>query len=136
LPGIDQVNFIVPAGVEGCRVPVALKVDGVVSNYATMAISSSSRTCSDPASLPPADMERLRATRDGRMASITLSRFVVPATVLSSLPASSTWTGTGIPSVLGVATRPTVDRARFTAPGLDLGLFYYDSIRTKKVTFR
>jgi uncharacterized protein (TIGR03437 family) len=336
LPGIDQINFYVPGDVEGCRVPVAVKVDGVVSNYATMAISSSSRTCSDPASLPPADLERLRETRDGRMAWIALSRFsvtfgavsfrqeeasaeafrgnlaemlavgalgslvsapalgtctvyvlpepgndavlepthpiyrqlldagpalslvgplgqknlprtlegnyqvrlgegpppstplphflasgtyrvsngnggaglgpleaalnlplaltwtneaevndvsrsenltvtwsggdpdsefvliagaslnhaskaqgsfvcservaagrfVVPATVLSSLPASSTWTGTGVPSCLGVVTRPTLDRAKFTAPGLDLGLFYYDSIRIKTVHYR
>jgi hypothetical protein len=67
---------------------------------------------------------------------VAAGRFVVPATVLSSLPASSPWTGTGVPSCLGVVTRPTVDRARFTAPGLDLGLFYYDSIRTKSVNFR
>jgi uncharacterized protein (TIGR03437 family) len=335
-PGIDQVNFHVPVGVEGCRVPVALRVDGIVSNYATMAIVSAGGICSDPVSLPAADMQRLREKQDGRMASITLSRFsvifgpvsyrqedgraeifranlaemlatgalgsmasapalgtciayvlpepgqdmvleptdpiyrqlldagpalnltgplgqkslprqmqgsyqarlggapppstplpeflapgtysvnngngggslgplqavlnlppsltwtneeeisdisrtrdltvtwsggepdnefvliagnstnhttkaqgsfvcservaarrfVVPATVLSSLPASSTWTGTGTPSVLGVVTRPTVERARFTAAGLDLGLFYYDSIRTKNVHYR
>ena len=67
---------------------------------------------------------------------VAAGRFVVPATVLSSLPASSTWTGTGVPSALGVVTWPTLDRAKFTAPGLDLGLFYYDSIRTKTVHYR
>ncbi len=46
-PGIDQVNFEVPAGVAGCQVPIALKVEGVVSNYATIAVASSGRTCSD-----------------------------------------------------------------------------------------
>ena len=74
LPAIDQVNFIVPAGIEGCRVPVAVKVDGVVGNYATMAIASSGKTCSDPVSLSAADMERLREKQDGKAAWILLSR--------------------------------------------------------------
>lgn len=74
LPAIDQINFIVPAAVEGCRVPVAVSVDGVVSNYATMAISSSGKTCSDPVSLTAADMERLRPKEDGKAAWILLNR--------------------------------------------------------------
>jgi len=73
-PGIDQINFMVPGGVEGCRVPVAVKVDGVVGNYATMAIASSGRTCSDPVSLPAADMGRLRENTDGKIAWILLNR--------------------------------------------------------------
>lgn len=74
-PGIDQINFLVPDGVEGCRVPVAVMVDGVVGNYATMAIASSGKTCSDPVSLPAPDMQRLREKQDGKVAWITLSRF-------------------------------------------------------------
>lgn len=74
-PGIDQINFLVPAGVEGCRVPVAVRVDGVVGNYASMAITSSGKTCSDPVSLPAVDMERLRRKQDGTVAWITLNRF-------------------------------------------------------------
>ncbi|MBM3748641.1 MAG: hypothetical protein FJW34_22935 [Acidobacteria bacterium] len=73
-PGIDQINFMVPAGVEGCRVPVAVKVDGVVGNYASMAIAASGNTCSDPVSLPAADMERLRQKQDGKAAWILLQR--------------------------------------------------------------
>jgi uncharacterized protein (TIGR03437 family) len=46
-PGIDQINFEIPAGVAGCHVPIALKVEGVVSNYATIAVASSGKTCSD-----------------------------------------------------------------------------------------
>jgi uncharacterized protein (TIGR03437 family) len=73
-PGVDQINFLVPAGVEGCRVPVAVRVDGVIGNYASMAIASSGKTCSDPASLPAADMERLREKQDGKVAWIFLNR--------------------------------------------------------------
>jgi uncharacterized protein (TIGR03437 family) len=73
-PALDQINFMVPPGLEGCRVPVAVKVGSVVGNYATMAIASSGKTCSDPVSLPAADMERLRAKQDGRIASIQLTR--------------------------------------------------------------
>ena len=334
-PGIDQINFIVPAGVEGCRVPVAVRVDGVIGNYASMAIVSSGKTCSDPVSLQATDLERLREKRDGKVASILLTRlsgnlgsasvrqdegtaeivrgdlsamlangalagqgsgpalgtctvyalpepgphmvlepeqhdyrqpldagpalsvngpqgqkylfrgsnggyeailgggtppqvlpeflvpgsysvdngsggtglgpfqaklnlpppltwtneaqisdvprtadltvtwsggdpdrefvliagvsvntvsraqasflcrervtagrFVVPATVLSSLPASSEWTGAGVPSVLAVSSQPLAAGATFTAPGLDLGLFYYLNARTKTVHYR
>ena len=73
-PGIDQINFVVPAGVDGCRVPVAESVDGVIGNYATMAIAASGRACSDPDSLPAADMERLRQNQDGKVAWIRLNR--------------------------------------------------------------
>lgn len=334
-PGIDQINFMVPAGVEGCRVPVAVKVDGVIGNYATMAIAASGKTCSDPVSLPASDIERLREKQDGKVAwillnrlsatlgsasvrqdegiaeiargnlatmlvngalagqgsgpalgtcmvytlpepgtslvlepeqpdyrqpldagpalrvngphgqkylfrglnggyeailgggmppqvlpeylvpgsysvdngsggtglgpfqatlnlpppltwtneaqisdvprtadltvtwsggdpdrefvliagvsvntiskaqasfmcreRVTAGRFVVPATVLSSLPASSEWTGAGVPSVLAVGTQPLAAGATFTAPGLDLGVFYYLNARVKVVNYR
>ena len=73
-PGIDQINFLVPAGVEGCRVPVAIRVDGVIGNYTTMAIAASGDTCSDPVSLPASDMERLRDKQEGNVAWILLNR--------------------------------------------------------------
>jgi CubicO group peptidase (beta-lactamase class C family) len=63
-------------------------------------------------------------------------RFVVPATVLASLPASSEWTGAGTPSLLGVVSLPLVAGTTFTAPGLDLGLFSYTNVRLKVVHYR
>jgi hypothetical protein len=66
---------------------------------------------------------------------VTAGRFVVPAAILSSLPASSEWTGAAVPSVLGVGTQPLAARATFTAPGLDLGLFYYLNGRLKTVNY-
>ena len=52
-PGLDQINVIVPAGVSGCSVSVAV-VSGsgsVVSNYGTIPVAASGRTCSDQTSV-------------------------------------------------------------------------------------
>jgi uncharacterized protein (TIGR03437 family) len=45
--GLDQINLIVPAGVQGCFVPVAVQNGAVVSNFTTLPISNSAATCSD-----------------------------------------------------------------------------------------
>ncbi len=47
--GIDQVRFVVPAGITGCYVPITVSVNGVASNFTTMAISENGGNCSDPA---------------------------------------------------------------------------------------
>lgn len=38
--GEDQINFVVPAGVTGCYVPVAVKIGKIVSNFVTMPIAA------------------------------------------------------------------------------------------------
>jgi uncharacterized protein (TIGR03437 family) len=49
-PGLDQINVKVPAGVTpGCAVSVAVKTGNYVSNFGTMPIAASGRTCSDSA---------------------------------------------------------------------------------------
>jgi len=45
--GLDQIVFTVPSGVEGCYVPVAVKAGAVLSNFTTIAVSSTGSTCSD-----------------------------------------------------------------------------------------
>jgi uncharacterized protein (TIGR03437 family) len=45
--GVDQIVFEVPAGVEGCYVPVGVHAGDVMSNIATIAVSSTGKTCSD-----------------------------------------------------------------------------------------
>jgi uncharacterized protein (TIGR03437 family) len=46
-PGLDQVQFQIPSGVQGCDVPVAVEINGVVSGSPTIAVSASGQTCSD-----------------------------------------------------------------------------------------
>ena len=45
--GVDQIMFYVPPGVEGCAVPVGVRVGGVISNIATLAVSKDGQTCQD-----------------------------------------------------------------------------------------
>jgi uncharacterized protein (TIGR03437 family) len=46
-PGLDQIVFQIPAGVQGCYVPVAVENGGVVSNIATISVSTSASACAD-----------------------------------------------------------------------------------------
>jgi uncharacterized protein (TIGR03437 family) len=52
-PGEDQINFVVPAGVTGCYIPVAVLIGNVVSNFATLAIAPAGESCPDPAASGP-----------------------------------------------------------------------------------
>jgi uncharacterized protein (TIGR03437 family) len=48
--GLDQINFIVPPGVQGCYVQVAVQTGGatpVISNFTSMAVDPNRGTCSD-----------------------------------------------------------------------------------------
>ena len=47
-PGLDQINAIVPSGLQGCFVSMVVKTGSVVSNFATIPVAASGRTCSDP----------------------------------------------------------------------------------------
>jgi hypothetical protein len=59
---LDQINFIVPAGVEGCAVPVVVQTDYAFSNYVTMAISADGAACS-----PIAQSRDIEAKPDRRV---------------------------------------------------------------------
>jgi uncharacterized protein (TIGR03437 family) len=45
--GVDQVRFVVPAGITGCFVPVTVVVEGIASNFTSIAISNTSGNCTD-----------------------------------------------------------------------------------------
>ncbi len=51
--GVDQILFETPAGVEGCQVPVAMEVDGVLSNHITAAVTTRG-PCPSVSRPPPA----------------------------------------------------------------------------------
>ena len=73
-PAVDQINFFVPAGIEGCYVPVAVKVDGVVSNYGTMAVASEGTICSDATSFSAADLQAALGRGGARIGTIEITR--------------------------------------------------------------
>jgi uncharacterized protein (TIGR03437 family) len=45
--GWDVIEFVVPDGVTGCHVPVAVQIGNLVSNFATIAVANGS-SCTDP----------------------------------------------------------------------------------------
>jgi uncharacterized protein (TIGR03437 family) len=47
-PGLDQINVVVPAGLSGCNVSVVVQTGTYLSNFATLPVSASGRTCTDP----------------------------------------------------------------------------------------
>lgn len=57
--GLDQVRFRVPAGVEGCYVPVAVRAGGVTSNFTTISVAASGSYCADATGFTRAEVERL-----------------------------------------------------------------------------
>ena len=74
--GIDQIKFIMPAGVTGCYVPVAVQIENVISNYVSMAVSSDGSVCSDPYGIPKADLEAAQQRGTFRLGAIGLSRLI------------------------------------------------------------
>jgi len=77
-PGIDQLNFELPADVPlGCDVPLAIRAATVVSNFASIAIATNGGVCSDAVGLSAADMEKMRSGGQLRIAGVALNKTIV-----------------------------------------------------------
>ncbi|MBM3746897.1 MAG: hypothetical protein FJW34_13990, partial [Acidobacteria bacterium] len=73
--GLDQVNFRVPPGVEGCYVPVVVKVGDVVSNFVTLSVApAGKRTCSDQFGLTDTEIEQAKGKPDYRIGTLALAK--------------------------------------------------------------
>ena len=72
--GIDQIAFTVPQNVEGCYVPVVVKVGDTVSNFSTIAVGRGS-ACSDP-TFSSDDLQRISQSGTYRFGTVLLSRTV------------------------------------------------------------
>jgi uncharacterized protein (TIGR03437 family) len=46
-PGLDQIDVVIPQGVQGCNVSVVVVSSGLVSNVALIPVAEQGRTCSD-----------------------------------------------------------------------------------------
>jgi len=79
--GLDQINFTVPAGVEGCSVPVGIKIGNLVSNYTSIAVAPNGGTCQDPLGLSSAQLDRINAGGSVKLGSIALVRADLEITV-------------------------------------------------------
>jgi len=79
LSGLDQINFIVPAGVSGCGVPIVVRIANRPSNFATIAVAASGSVCSDADALSAADWTAVQAGPLS-VGAISLNRFITNRT--------------------------------------------------------
>jgi uncharacterized protein (TIGR03437 family) len=76
-PGLDQINFVVPAGVNpGCKTPIVVLVKGVTGNVTTTSIAPAGQTiCSDTTGLlTAANLQKANANGSLNLAGIELYR--------------------------------------------------------------
>ncbi len=59
--GVDQIVFEVPAGVEGCYVPLVVRVDDAISNFSTLSVASTGDVCTDLNGVLGTDIEKLQS---------------------------------------------------------------------------
>jgi uncharacterized protein (TIGR03437 family) len=106
IPGVDQVNFQLPADAYlGCYVPVDIRVSGVVSNSATLAINATPGACAHPLGLSYSDLQTLDQGGRIRLGWITMSS-------QSPLP--------GLTQPLTISTAASANFALQDAPGVFL----------------
>ena len=79
--GVDEIDFTVPAGANGCYVPVAAVVNGVVSNFVSISVSPDGSTCSDPAGIPSTAINQVAAGGNLKVGFIELQRVGFNASV-------------------------------------------------------
>jgi uncharacterized protein (TIGR03437 family) len=72
---IDQINFAIPAGVTGCYVPVVVVVNGVVSNYVTIAITETGPYCSDFQTFLPGELATFVQNGEGGFGFAEMARY-------------------------------------------------------------
>lgn len=78
----DQINVQVPAGVDGCFVPVVVQAADALSNYVTIPVSANGGACSDPLSFTAQELQRAQQSGTYRTGSIVLSRIAETLSVL------------------------------------------------------
>ncbi len=82
-PGVDQINVIVPQGISGCSVSVVVTGTGgpmpITSNYVTIPVAGSGRTCSDPGVSPitPSEWQTLSSLSNVNLGFIDLVKSTV-----------------------------------------------------------
>jgi len=84
--GVDQIAVVVPAGVTGCHVPVAVEIDGaeeIVSNWVTTSIAElgANRVCSD-ATGPSSGVLETFLSKGGSFGFVGLSRDTITSPAL------------------------------------------------------
>jgi len=85
--GLDQINFRIPPGLDGCYVPVVVKVGGVVSNFVTMSIGPSGRrTCKDELGLSDAEIDTAKERDAFNLGTISFQKVALSIAAIPGFP--------------------------------------------------
>jgi uncharacterized protein (TIGR03437 family) len=72
--GVNQIQIQIPQNVTGCTVPVAVQTGNTVSNFVSISVAASGRTCSDAQSgLSGSEYQKI-ISGSGSIGSVNLSR--------------------------------------------------------------
>lgn len=103
--GIDQIVFDIPQGVEGCFVPLAVRIGNTISNYSSISVAPPGRGCSSPFGFTDTELAQAQGSGSLRLGSILLQR--------SSLSLGLSIPGVNIPD--SVTDLGSADFVRYTA---------------------
>ncbi len=114
--GLDQINFMVPAGADGCYVPVSIRDGGVISNFTTISVSPNGQPCNDPTGFSASNLVKIVQGLALNAAVITLTHTITQK--------SPTTTGIGPGQRLAASGAKDTITTEDTAAGL---FFSYDA---------
>jgi uncharacterized protein (TIGR03437 family) len=115
--GSDYIAFKIPDDApEGCYVPIAIRAGGVTSNVASISISATGASCSDPAGLAASDIDAAQKSGQINIGSILLSHIDF--------------------GPFGPQDSAASNFGRFTASGLNFGIFSYEQAAVALVSYQ
>jgi len=80
--GLDQINFYVPSGVNGCYLPLVVYVEGIPSNWATLPVApEGSSYCSESNGLSAADIQAAKERGSLSVGNVSLYRMSQSMTI-------------------------------------------------------
>jgi uncharacterized protein (TIGR03437 family) len=86
--GLDQINIIVPEGVESCYAPVYVRAGSVTSNFASLSIAAPGTTaCSDASGMSAQDLTKLKSNASSQIGAFYLNRLLVNSSYTESIVA-------------------------------------------------
>jgi uncharacterized protein (TIGR03437 family) len=108
--GLDQINVVVPKGLSGCYVSVVVQTGNYVSNFATLPVAASGRTCLDTNNfLTTSILDQISSTGSLSVGFITMSQLTTPGITVGGVTVGGGTTDTAS------ATFEKITAAQFTA---------------------
>ncbi|HUE22158.1 MAG TPA: hypothetical protein VMQ86_10780 [Bryobacteraceae bacterium] len=89
--GLDQINVVVPAGITGCYVSVVVQTGTYVSNFGTLPVAASGRTCTDANSpLTASLLDQLFSTGSLSVGTVSVSQLTLPGETVDGVTVGGT----------------------------------------------